>query len=174
MADIAALVPAVRAGDMMALGVLYKQTAAVVYGSAYRCVNSEQEAEDVLQDVFLGLPEALRGYVEKGKFLSWLRAVTIRMSLMRMRAQQRLREDPLDLAADVPADANARVRPIQRIAAREAIRRLPDSLRVVFMLKEVEGYSHAEIGELLGIKPAASAARLSRAWQLLLTQEEHS
>lgn len=159
---------------MTALGVLYEQTAAAVYASAYRCVNSEQEAEDVLQDVFLGLPDALRGYIEQGKFLSWLKTVTIRTSLMRMRAQERLREDPLDRAADVHATADARVRPIQKIAAREAIRRLPDSLRVVFMLKEVEGYSHAEIGELLGIKAGASAARLARAWQLLLTQEERS
>jgi RNA polymerase sigma factor (sigma-70 family) len=168
--ELTTLVAAVRAGSSDALGSLYERTAGAVYGSAFRILGSQQEAEDVLQDVFVGLADALRNYDEQGKFESWLKRVTVRTALMRLRAQQRLREDSLDVAADVTARAVAA--PVDRIAARDAIGRLPDTLRVVFMLKEVEGYSHAEIGEMLGITTGASAVRLTRAWEQILAKQE--
>ena len=171
--EVATLVAAVRGGNGDALGQLYERTAGAVYASAYRILGSEHDAEDVLQDVFLGLPDALRGYEEQGKFESWIKRVAVRTALMRMRAQQRLREDALDVAVDAAVAPSGGT--VDRIAARDAIARLPDSLRVVFMLKEVEGYSHAEIADMLGIKPGASAARLFRAWELLLANsEKHS
>lgn len=167
MLDEARLVQAVRAGEAQALGTLYERHADAIYGIAFRILGSEQEAEDVLQDVFVGLQDALKAYDERGRFEPWLKRVTARAALMRMRRQQRLREDAIDHAEELPFDAD-RAGMLDRMAARDAITRLPDSLRVVFMLVEVEGYSHREVAQMLGVTVGASTARLFRAWRLVL------
>jgi RNA polymerase sigma-70 factor (ECF subfamily) len=167
MYDAAALIAAVRSGDAGALGQMYERYADLVYGVAYRVTGGHADAEDVLQDVFVGLPEALRGYEERGSFAAWLKRVTARTALMVLRSQRRLRESDISDAHEV-AETAPRVDIEDRLTAANAIARLPDALRVVFMLKEVEGYSHAEIAELLDISASASAVRLFRAWQQLL------
>jgi len=155
----AALIEAVRAGNPEALAALYREHGAALYRLAYRLTGTREEAEDVVHDVFVGLPEALAHYEERGKFTSWLRRVTARVALIRLRSRQRRREVSLDGADQQPrppVDANV-------IALESAVNSLPDSLRVVIMLKEVEGYSHGEVAELLGISVGASRVRAARA-----------
>ena len=84
---------------------------------------------------------------------------------MRARAAGRRREDPID-AAHTLGRSEEHIA-VGRLAIRDAIASLPDHLRVVFMLKEVEGYGHAEIASLVGITANASAARLFRAWEII-------
>lgn len=162
-----------RSGSREALGELYHAHADAVFTLAYRLTGSRDDAEDVLQDVFVGLPRALASYRERGQFESWLKRVTARTALMRMRAQRRRREDsfePLgDSTAGMPrgdADA-ASSSAVDRLAMQTALAHLPQTLRAVFLLREVEGYAHEEIAGLLGISAGASATRLSRAWSLL-------
>jgi len=125
----------------------------------------------VLQDVFVGLPEALRVYEERERFEYWLKRLAVRASLMALRARQRRREDRLADVPELASRANDPERVPEILTVRRAIARLPDEQRVVVMLKEVEGYSHAEIGRLLGISANGSAARFYRAlrrlWELL-------
>ena len=163
-----ALLAAVRQGSTEALGELYTRHAADVFSLAFRLTGSREDAEDVLQDVFVGLPRALRAYQEQGRFGAWLGRVAARVALVRLRSRGRLREDAIESAGDPAARPEAD--PVDRIAAQRALQRLPDGLRAVFVLKEVEGYSHAEIGGLLGITAENSAVRLSRAWKLLHTE----
>ena len=163
--SLAALIAATQHGDPDALGQLYGRYADLAYGAAYRILASTSDAEDVLQDVFVGLPEALRNYDERGRFDSWLKRVAIRAALMRVRSANRRREESIDAVTHEIRSGERDL--VDRVAMRDTIRSLPDHLRVVFMLKEVEGYSHVEIAELIGIKPNASAARLFRAWKLL-------
>jgi RNA polymerase sigma-70 factor, ECF subfamily len=111
------------------------------------------------------LPRALRSYREQGRFEAWLKRLAVRTALMRIRSQGRRRESSLDDVA--PAMSAGGAHPVDRLAARRAIAALPDTLRSVFILREVEGYSHAEIAEMLGITPVTSATRLSRAWSAL-------
>ncbi len=154
----AALIEAVRAGNPEALAALYREHGAALYRLAYRLTGTREEAEDVVHDVFVGLPEALAHYEERGKFTSWLQRVTARVALVRLRGRKRRREISLDVAdqkTESPADANV-------IALKHAVNSLPDSLRVVIMLKEVEGYSHGEVAELLGISVGASRVRAAR------------
>jgi RNA polymerase sigma-70 factor (ECF subfamily) len=164
----AALLTAVRQGSNEALGQLYTRHATDVFSVAYRLTGSRQDAEDVLQDVFVGLPRALRSYEDQGRFGAWLGRVAARTALMRLRSRGSRREDVLD-SVDEPS-SRGEADPVDRIAAERALRRLPDGLRAVFVLKEIEGYSHAEIGALLGITAENSAVRLSRAWKLLHTE----
>jgi RNA polymerase sigma-70 factor (ECF subfamily) len=158
-----AAVRAAAAGSVDAIGRLYQLHASAVFTLAYRMTGSRADAEDVLQDVFVGLSAALRSYREQGRFVSWLKRVTVRTALMRMRTDRRRREVSLTDADAEPAAT----RPVEWIAVENAVLRLPAALRTVFVLKELEGYSHPEIAELLEITPGAAMTRLSRAWQQL-------
>jgi RNA polymerase sigma-70 factor, ECF subfamily len=157
-----------RNGSTDALGELYRRHAQVVHAVAWRLLESRHDAEDVLQDVFVGLPRALRSYREQDRFEAWLKRLAVRMALARLRTRRRKREDSLEVAADASVHAaHAVPHPVDRIAAQRAIARLPEPLRSVFILREVEGYSHGEIAELLSITAGSSATRLSRAWTML-------
>lgn len=152
------------AGSADALAALYDRHAAGVHRLAYALLRSAAEAEDVVQDVFLALPRALRGYAGRGTLAAWLHRVAARTALMRMRAHRRRREDAIDLA---PAPHAPRDSPVDRVALERALARLPEALRVVFVLKVVEGYSHDEVAALVGITTETSKVRLFRARKAL-------
>jgi len=159
------LVRAAAGGSREALGGLFRRYAEGVYRVAYRITGTRADAEDTLQDVFVGLPRALSSYREQGRFGGWLRQVTIRTALSRIRGRERRTFEPLDRvevpARPGPADA------LDRIELARALDEMPEAHRIVFLLKEVEGYDHAEIGALLAISPGAARVRLHRAWRFL-------
>ena len=166
MGEAGDVIAAARSGSLDALGELYRRHGDAVHALAYRLLASRDDAADVLQDVFVGLPRALRSYREQGRFESWLKQVTVRTCLMKQRSKRRKRELPLEGAA-VEARTATTTRPLERVAVQRALAALPDALRAVFALREIEGYTHAEIGALLGISEANSATRLARAWSQL-------
>jgi RNA polymerase sigma factor (sigma-70 family) len=163
------LARAVREGSLDALGQVYARHSAAVYAAAYRILGVRADAEDVLQDVFVGLARALAGYQERGRLEAWLRRVTVRAALMRLRAHGRRREQPFADLAEPAAPMGSADGTLDRMALHAALRALPDKLRTVFVLKEIEGYSHDEVAALLGISSGTSAVRLFRAWKLLRT-----
>jgi len=162
------LIAEARAGSPDALSALYREHGAALFRLAYRLVGAREDAEDVVHDVFVGLPEALRRYQERGSFAPWLKRVTARLALMRLRRSKRRREVALDNAAgqaEPPVTA-------ERDGLQAAVDTLPDHLRSVLVLKEIEGYGHAEIAELLGISEGASRVRLTRALKRLRNELE--
>jgi RNA polymerase sigma-70 factor, ECF subfamily len=164
----ASLIAEVRAGSPDALAALYVEHGAALFRLAYRLVGAREDAEDVVHDVFVGLPEALRRYEERGSFAAWLKRVTARVALMRLRHGKRRREVALDDAAGQAGPPA----PSERDGLQAAVNGLPDHLRAVLVLKEIEGYAHAEIAELLGISEGASRVRLTRALRRLRNQLE--
>lgn len=159
---VAELIAQARDGNADALSELYARHGPALMALAYRLTGSRADAEDVLHDVFLGLPEALRRYVEHGSLASWLKRVTARVALTRVRSRERSHEVALD--DNLPtAASNATDRLADLVAVQRAIDALPEALRVVFVLREIEGYSHNEIAELLDITPNASEVRMHRA-----------
>lgn len=163
------LAKAAAAGSRDALAELYRRHRPAVYRVAYTITGSLHDAEDVLQDVFVGLPRALRRYDEGGKFESWLKRVAARTALMRLRRARR-QVPPLDFVRPAWLDQSEML--VQRLELRDALRAMKPDLRLVFVLREVEGYSHAEIADLLGISAAASRVRHHRAWKDLRTRLE--
>ena len=169
-ASIEDLTRAASEGDVAALGALYDRYAPALYSTLLRFTDSPADAEDVVHDVFVGLPEALRSYAERGRFDAWLARVAVRHALMRRRAQARRREDAIEGALDFIAadDATRRVDDSSEHAALySAVRALPEGLRHVLLLRQVEGFSHREIAEALGISVANSRTRLARAIDML-------
>ena len=166
VADLDELIRSARAGEAAGVGGLYERYAAALYRTAYRLSGSGADAEDVVHDVFVGLPEALRRYENRGSFDAWLTRVTVRRTLMRARGERRRREVALD---DACPEALL-VHPVARTEAADvrravhiAVIALPVGLREVFVLRQFEGYTHEEIASLLGITPGASRVRLTRA-----------
>src|SRR5213594_4400935 len=74
-------------GNPEALAALYHRHARALLAVAYRLLQRREDAEDVVHDVFLGLPEALRRYEERGSLGAWLKTITTRVALMRLREQ---------------------------------------------------------------------------------------
>lgn len=165
--SISLLVSRIRAGQADAIGELYAQIGGTLGALAQRLTGSRQDAEDVVHDVFLGLPEALKHYDERGQFDAWLRRVTARVALTRVRNRQRLRERGIE--SDVPHEPTA-LSLDDKLAVMTAVDALPDGLHTVIVLKMIEGYSHEEIAVLLGITPRASEQRLYRAVKTLRSQ----
>lgn len=163
--DDAALAEAVAGGSRAALASLFRRHRDRVYGVAFRLTGSPADAEDVLQDVFVGLGRALRRYEERGRFGSWIRGVAARVALMKVRARSRRTWQPLPETLESPAPRPDRA--VDRVVVADTLEAMPESLRTVFLLKEVDGYSHAEIGHLLEIRSSASRVRLHRAWKFL-------
>lgn len=158
----AELVRLVALGNAPALGALYDRHAAMVLAVAYRLLMSMADAEDVVHDVFVGLPEALRRYEERGALVGWLKRVTVRVSLSRLRSDDVRAAQALDASLAAPTrDVTA------AIDLDSAVASLAPSLRAVLVLKEIEGYSHAEIADMVGISVAASKVRLHRALRAL-------
>src|SRR2546428_6884289 len=114
-----------RRGDPEALASLYRSHGAVLWRLAYRLTGTRQDAEDVVHDVCVGLPEALRRYEERGSFAGWLKRVTARVALMRLRARRRRREEAIDETlptTDPPPDSGS-------VAVPAGVEGLPGSLR---------------------------------------------
>lgn len=158
---------ALRRGDPAAIAAVYHAHAAGLLRSLTGFLGDEAEAEDALHDLFVGLPDALRRYEDRGVFGAWLGRVAMRLALQRLRRRKRRREVGLGGAVE-PA---GRREPSEALPARllveAALARLPEGLRTVVVLRELEGWSHREIGEFLGLREGAVMTRHCRAMKRL-------
>lgn len=147
---------------------LYQQHHQTVYWIAYRVLLCSEEAEDVVQDVFLRLPGILASHMGRGSLEGWIKRVATRTALMQLRKRKRRRETSLGQAYTI--SRSSLVNQIcDRLTLEQAMATLPRGLLVVFVLKEVEGYTHEEIGRRLRIRPGTSKARLHFAKKALQT-----
>jgi RNA polymerase sigma-70 factor (ECF subfamily) len=155
------LIEQASGGSNEALATLFQVHSALVHRVAYRLTLSADDAEDIVQDVFVGLPEALAAYGGRGAFDAWLRKVTVRTALIRLRSTRR--RDAMAARAEQQRTPPRPDGTIDRLAIIAAMSALSSDLRVVFVLYDVEGYSHAEIGRMLAIQAGTSEVRLYRA-----------
>jgi RNA polymerase sigma-70 factor (ECF subfamily) len=158
------MIALLRTGDGGALAETYRQFAAPLLATAFYLLGSRADAEDVVHDLFVGLPERLEAYEERGQFWPWLRRCAVRLALMRLRAGRRRMD--LAIAGSTPWADTASEGP----ALERALERLPADERAVVVLKVIEGYAHQEIAELLGIRRNTSEVRLHRAIKRLREQ----
>ena len=156
------------AGDRDALSSLYDEYSEQLFAVAYRLTGSSADAADVLHEVFSRLPETLQSF-DRGRSLPpWLRTVTTRAALEQLRRERQRCEAPLP---DGLEDETLRTPwVLDFIVLERALSSLPEDLRQVIVLKAMLGYSHEEIGKLLGIRPATSRGRLYRARAALHAQ----
>ena len=155
-------------GDRSAQRMLYERYASVMYPVCVRYLGRE-DAKDVLQDGFLTVFDKIGTYKGEGSFEGWMRKLFVNASLMHLRKTDVLRRtEDIDEVPEAGGVLEHGV--LEQISSREIldlVAGLPAGLRSVFNLFVMEGYSHAEVGALLGITEQSSRSQLSRARSLL-------
>ena len=135
-----------------------------VYRLAYRLAGDDELAREFTQDTFVRAFDRLGAFRGEAKLSTWLHAIATSVVLNGLRKVKRFRqrETDLDEAAGTSAGRRAAEPDLKRRLA-QAIDGLPDGYRTVFVMHDVEGYTHEEIGATLGIETGTSKAQLSRA-----------
>lgn len=166
---LTARVRAAQDGDVAAFESLYREHAGRVHGLCLRMTGSAHEAESLTQEAFVRAWQRLGDFRGDSAFGTWMHHVAVSVVLTSKRATlRRLRrvETTDDLSVlDGPSPAPRA--PEARVDLERAIALLPEGARIVFVLFEIEGYSHAEIASELGIAENTSKAQLHRARGLL-------
>jgi len=138
-----------------------------------RYTRHRMEAEDVLQDAFIKVFANLRQYKEKGSFEGWIRRIVINTALKNYDRKSFTNEHlGINFDYDQAADPSVYGH-LQEETLLKVINELPDGYRLVFNLYAIEGYSHREISDMLGIKESTSRSQLVKARKLLQMQIEH-
>jgi RNA polymerase sigma factor (sigma-70 family) len=168
----AELVQACRFKEPKACEKIYNLYCNAMFNASYRIVNNDAEAEDIMQEAFIEGFEKIDTFREEGEFGAWLKRIVINRSINHLRSKKQI-----DLKAyfdDNIPDENAdeenysenifcRIEEI-----REAMKKLPQSYRIIISLHLLEGYDHDEISQVLDISYQNARTRYSRAKQKLL------
>ena len=183
-ADEAALVARLRSGDGRAFEELVRTHTPRLLRVARRFLDSEEDARDAVQDAFVAAFRSIREFESNARLSTWLHRIVINAALMKLRTQRRKPEEDIEKylprfledghqversVAWGESAQTAMERAETCNLVRAAIARLPESYRVVLMLRDIEELSTDEVAELLGTTPNAVKIRLHRGRQALRT-----
>jgi RNA polymerase sigma factor (sigma-70 family) len=157
--------------DVKAQGELYNRYSGVLFSICLRYSPNKVEAEDNLQDAFITIFNKAEQFKEKGSFEGWIKRITVNTVLQKYRKQKvfAIKDEAQieDTANEEVIDDGLPLDYLLRI-----IQELPDRYRLVFTMYVMDGYSHKEIGNLLGISDGTSKSNLARARGTLKTKIE--
>ena len=167
---------ALRAGDRTEFARLVDTYYDLIYRLATKMLNNPQDAEDILQETFLKAYRHIKNFDGRSELPTWLYRIATNEALMFLRRKQ-----PQTVSIEGPDDSNEpEQEPVQIVDwccvpeeelmsaeaqkhLDQAIENLPTSLRVVFVLRDIEGLSTRQVGEVLDLSETAVKTRLSRA-----------
>lgn len=149
-------------GDELAARTLYERYAPRVYAVVRRIAGDDDRADDYAQEAWIRVFRALPSFRGESRLSTWLHRVAVNAALQALRRHDgwdgRKEEIPEDAA--VPPGARD---VLLGSRLEHALDRVPERMREVLVLHDVEGYTHEEIGELLGISPGTSKSQLFKA-----------
>ena len=162
------LVARAQRGDMKAHAVLYRAFAGGVNGVARRLCRSPDVAEEIVQDTFVEVIHSIGRFRGEAPIGAWIRRIAVSKSLMHLRSywernKRGLPEDDDEAVGYAPAAPDVH----GRLDLEIALGLLPATARTVVWLHDVEGYTHEEIGALLGQTASFSKSQLARAYARL-------
>jgi RNA polymerase sigma-70 factor, ECF subfamily len=168
LVDDQQLIAQVLAADPRAERTFYDRFVDRVYRLAYRLGGDDATAQDYTQETFIRAFERLHQYRGDAALGTWVCAICVSVSLngVRARGTRRQREAPLDEGLNF-ADRTREAEPDLKLRMKQAIDALPEGYRTVFLLHDVEGYTHDEIGRMLEMEIGTSKSQLFRARQKL-------
>lgn len=156
-----------RTGDLDAFEELYRTHSPRLYAVAYRMLGHAEDAEDLLQEIFLLAFRKLGSYKGESSLGTWLYRLGVNACLDRLRSKARRNDQQTDwLDGEVPPDAAispAGHAVVQRIDLERALQQLPPGCRAAFLLHDVEGFEHREIASMLGIAEGTSKSQVHKA-----------
>lgn len=176
------LLDRVQAGDRAAFEALVGRYQSKVYRLAVGLTHNDHDAEEILQEVFLKVYQNLAEFERKSAFSSWLYRIALNATYMKLRERKGKTLVPLDSAtgqieeASMEANHDWSDRPDDQLHTSEAmaiieqaVEKLPDEFKSVLILRDIEGFSNEEAGEILDLTVPAVKSRLHRA-RLILRQ----
>jgi len=175
-----ALIEEFRAGSLEAFEELITRYETKSYSLAMRYMRNQEDAEEVLQDVFTTVYRKIDSFQGKSAFSSWLYRIVVNAAFMKLRKnKQRPTVAIEDLSPGIRQQLTEHDPDMQRTADKiasnrelrdnlqKAINKLPYEYRAVFVLRDVDGLSNQEVGEILGLTLAAVKSRLHRSRLML-------
>jgi RNA polymerase sigma factor (sigma-70 family) len=156
------------AGDASVFEELYHRLGDRMKSIAWNHLGNVSDAEDAVQETFIKIHRSAATYTGEASFSGWAYRILVNTcyDLLRRR-KRRIQESSIDeTAAETPGWTAASVDDAKRLTLRKILDELPEQRRTVFSLFEIEGLSHAEIGEILGISEGNSK------WILFATKKE--
>jgi RNA polymerase sigma factor (sigma-70 family) len=152
------LISLCRQNDRKAQKALYDQYCKAMFTTAYRITGDAEWAGEALQDAFMQVFKHIGAFEQRSALGAWIKTIVVRAALQKVERRkssmvawpEEYSETPLDWG-DSPIDA---------MQLEQAIQRLPEGARAVFVLAEVEGYAHKEIAEMLEISEGTSKSQL--------------
>jgi RNA polymerase sigma-70 factor (ECF subfamily) len=176
--DDTALIRAINEGDIARFDELVQRYENQLYGFGRRMCRNPQDAEDMVQNTFLNVFRYLKDFRFESKFKNWLYKIATSTCLKIKRKSRFSPDEPLSLeemieaaSSEIPTESPQWARlPIDRILNDElrnrlqiAIHNLPETLRVVLVLRDIEGFSTQEAAQILALSEANIKVRLHRA-----------
>lgn len=157
-------------GDPAAERELYDHHVDRVYRLAFRMTGDPSLAEEYTQDTFVRVYQRLAEFRGEAALSTWITSVAVSVVYSGLRKLRRFRERERDLDDAVAvAEPTRSAEPDLKVRLARAIDDLPTGYRTVFVMHDIEGYTHQEIGDALGIRDGTSKAQLSRARARLRT-----
>ena len=152
-----------RKGNSRAQFTLYNLYSKAMYNLAYRITNNREDAEDVLQEVFVECFRNLGTFRFESTFGAWLKSILINRSINHLRKKKvnLVLQENLPEVPDEPDNQSETVFSTEKVF--RGIEMLPDGYRVILTLYLLEGYDHQEISQILGISESTSKSQYSRA-----------
>ncbi len=159
------LIDRARKGDREAIQALYRRYAGRVLAVVRRLSADEDAAADCAQEAWVRALRSLPGFRGDSAFGTWIHRIAVNTALLAKRSGRRRagREQPLPPALEVAGAAGAAGDALLRRRLEAALTHIPDGMRQVLVLHDVEGLTHEEIGAALGIAPGTSKSQLFKA-----------
>ena len=172
------LIAQTRQGDSRAFEQLIYSYQDKVFNLAHRILRNQEDAEEVLQDVFLTIHSKLDHFEGRSAFSSWIYRVTANSALMKIRRRKRHQSTPLDNLGDFAQGNSSQhydssttdylsSRHELRAMLQNAIDNLPVDYRAIFILRDVDGLSTQQVSEVLDLTIPTIKSRLHRARLIL-------
>ena len=156
-----------KKGDRHAQKLLYDRFSGKMFALCCRYVKDKMEAEDVLLTAFTKILERIDQYKNEGSFEGWIRKVMVNESLSYLRKNKSMYVETDIEAVDKEPNYEKLENHLEAQDLLKLISELPSGYRIVFNMFAIDGYSHKEIGEQLGINENTSKSQLSRARSVL-------
>lgn len=157
-------------GDRAAFEVLYRRHLNRVYGLCLRLTADKAEAEILTQDTFVKAWSALPKYSGKGELAAWLGRIAVNLRrdhFRRLNRRERLLREAAAEAPRATASSSGIVPLLTAMDLERGIAQLPERARTVFVLHEIEGFAHREIGVFMDVATGTVKAQLHRARKML-------
>ena len=163
-----ALVERCRRGELGAFEEVYRTHSRRLYGVTLRMLGNPADAEDMLQEIFLAAHRKLDSFRGESALGTWLYRLAVNLCLDYLRSRTGRAVSVTDALDDEPtlSDTGSRglaERAVTRIDLERAMAQLPEGCRTAFVLHDVQGLEHREVGEIMGIAEGTSKSQVHKA-----------